>query len=191
MGNIEGRVRKRRHRQNIQLAVLTSLKVAGVLALGMLAPNTLQLLRFLPKDKSIYADRTRRSIENLLKKRLVKISSAGGSSQVELTPKGEAFLARLAIGGGLKKPRRWDKKWRVIIFDIPERRRTTRDQLRLTLVQIGFKKLQDSVWVYPYDCEDVIQLIKTDVFLSREVVYIVAEEVEYSQNLKKFFNLEV
>ena len=39
----------------------------------------------------------------------------------------------------------------MIIFDIPEKRRQDRDLLRDALVDMGYQKLQQSVWVCPYD----------------------------------------
>lgn len=47
--------------------------------------------------------------------------------------------------------RRWDKKWRVVIFDIKETKRSTRDALRLKLRELGFGMLQRSSWITPYD----------------------------------------
>ena len=35
----------------------------------------------------------------------------------------------------------------IVIFDIPERERRKRNQLRRELVYLGFKKLQQSVWI--------------------------------------------
>ena len=57
------------------------------------------------------------------------------------------------------------------------------------LKAIGFLKLQSSVWIYPHDCEDLIQLIKTDFALGREVLYIVAEDVEGDAKLRFHFKL--
>src|SRR3989338_8054702 len=56
----------------------------------------------------------------------------------------------------IRQPKKWDKRWRIIIFDIPENKKLMRDQARNILREAGFQRLQDSVWVYPYDCEDVI-----------------------------------
>ena len=47
------------------------------------------------------------------------------------------------------------QKWRVIIFDIPEKEKM-RLQISYLFKQSGLYRLQDSVWVYPYDCEDII-----------------------------------
>ena len=55
---------------------------------------------------------------------------------------------------------------------------------------IGFYKLQASVWVYPYDCEDLIVLLKKDFLLGKEVAYILAEEIEGEWILKKHFGLK-
>ena len=39
------------------------------------------------------------------------------------------------------------KELNIIIFDIPEEQRRKRDWLRETLIQLGFSKLQQSVWI--------------------------------------------
>lgn len=75
------------------------------------------------------------------------------------------------------------------MFDIKEIRRNDRDLLRDELEGIGFYRFQNSVWIYPYDCEDLIMLIKSDYKLGRNVVYIIAEEVENDKVLRQHFGL--
>lgn len=45
----------------------------------------------------------------------------------------------------------WDGFWRVVVFDIPEKKRVSRDLLRRQLVKLGFGKLQASTYISPYD----------------------------------------
>lgn len=90
----------------------------------------------------------------------------------------------------LLEPERWDRKWRLLIFDIREKRKSCRDKLRLTLVNLGFIRLQNSVWVYPYDCEEYIALLKADFKIGKELLYIIADEVEGDHVLKRYFGLE-
>ncbi len=45
--------------------------------------------------------------------------------------------------------RRWDGRWRLVLFDVPEARRGTRNKLRLYLQDRGFGYLQKSVWITP------------------------------------------
>lgn len=52
---------------------------------------------------------------------------------------------------------KWDGKWRLVIWDIPEKRRLARDLLRFKLKQLGFKMWQQSVWVSKVNCTDVLR----------------------------------
>lgn len=45
----------------------------------------------------------------------------------------------------------WDRKWRIVIFDIPEKQRTLRDGLRNKLKELGFGQWQKSVYITPHD----------------------------------------
>lgn len=45
----------------------------------------------------------------------------------------------------------WDKKWRLVIFDIPEKQRSLRENFRRKLKELGFGMVQKSVWVSPHD----------------------------------------
>ena len=74
-------------------------------------------------------------------------------------------------------------------FDIKESRKKTREQVRHTLTQIGFIKLQNSVWIYPYDCEDLISLLKDDFMLGKDLLYVIVEKLENDYSLRKFFKL--
>mgnify|MGYP001617628735 FL=1 len=89
----------------------------------------------------------------------------------------------------IRKPKRWDRKWRIVIFDIWERRRGVRDRLRNLLQKNGFVKVQNSVWVYPYDCEELFVFLRTNLRLGKGILYIVAEEIEYDEAFRKHFKL--
>jgi hypothetical protein len=56
-------------------------------------------------------------------------------------------------------------------------------------LSLGLVKLQHSVWVYPYECQEIIDLIKGNFDIVREVVYIVAEKIENDKWLKEKFRL--
>ncbi len=46
-----------------------------------------------------------------------------------------------------EKKEKWDGKWRIVIFDIPEANKRVRQVLRETLKVLEFWPLQKSVWV--------------------------------------------
>jgi len=70
-------------------------------------------------------------------------------------------LGRLQALGGrdpeAKWNRVWDRKWRLVIFDIPETRRKARLRLRRFLREQGFGYLQQSVWISPDPLGSAIQ----------------------------------
>lgn len=185
-------MQKRVRKQNIRYAILAGLKVAGIVGLALVAPNTLRLLKYAPGMRAQYTSRISESLKRLEARGLLKIVNEHGIRNVTLTKSGEALLARLSIGNKkIKPPRKWDRRWRVVIFDIPEKRKAARDRLRLLLSSIGFEKLQNSVWVYPFECEDLLTLLKTDAVLGREVIYIVAEDIEGDKRLRVKFQLPI
>ncbi len=73
-----------------------------------------------------------------------------GEIYIRLTPQGNEKLHRdfplLSF-----QTRKWDKKWRITIFDIEEVNRKLRDNLRRKLKELGFGMLQKSVFISPHD----------------------------------------
>lgn len=189
MGEMETESRKRTRNKNLQKIILDVVATAGLLSVAAVAPNALQALAVL---KSF--DKKKRQMEiitNSRKKLVVHgLLEYTPKGFLKLTPRGEAKLRELELREyKIKKPKRWDKKWRLLIFDIREERRPTRDKIRRTLMAIGFARLQDSVWVYPHDCEDTITLLKADYKIGKDVLYIIADTIENDSALKKQFNL--
>ena len=75
------------------------------------------------------------------------------------------------------------------MFDIEESRNVLRNKIRKTLAAIGFLRLQNSVWIYPYPCENLIALLKADFQIGSELLYITADSIEYDIELRKSFDL--
>lgn len=188
MGTQEKILKTRIRRGEIQKAVLQTISAVGILSIALLAPNALQMIKLFDGGKR----KNLRQAINTSRRRLV----ANGLLQykngfLRLTKKGELKLEGLERRDyRLPIPSKWDKKWRVLIFDIPEYRRLVRDKVRLTLSSIGFKRLQQSVWVYPYDCEDLITLIKADFKIGKDMLYLIVDSIENDRELKSFFDLK-
>ncbi len=190
-GELERRVKKRARRENIQKFVLAAVGTVGLLAFAAAAPNAVQALAKLGiidlKRGYRYISRINRARDHLID---VGLLSKNTDGFLRLTSEGERELRRLELHDfKLKKPRRWDKKWRMLIFDIPEYRKPLRDRVRRTLMAIGFVRLQDSVWVYPYPCDDLIALLKADFKIGKELLYLVVEEMEGEKTLLQEFGL--
>ena len=84
---------------------------------------------------------------------------------------------------------KWDNKWRIVFFDIPEKKRRYRDELRLMLKTIGFKKFQQSIWIYPYKVPIFLKEILFEEGIKQYTRLITTNSIEYDKDLRKMFNL--
>ncbi len=75
-------------------------------------------------------------------------------------------------------PHVWDKKWRLVVFDIPEDKRIPRDHLRRYLKMLGFGKVQRSIWISPYNFIKIIRKYTDELKLSKYVFQIAADEFQ-------------
>ncbi len=170
----------------LRKAILSSLATAGILSIAILAPNTLQLLGKRVTKGGRY--NVKSAIRTLSEKGFVHFDTKTG--RVSLTSSGQRYLEmaerRTPISPSAK---RWDKKWRIVIFDIPEARARLRRHLAVTLRNIGLYRLQDSVWVFPHDTEELITLLKVDFRLGKEVIYIIADKIESDGAMRRHFGL--
>lgn len=188
MGILEKESKIRTRNRKLQKIILGTIATAGILSVVAVAPNALQALGMFGVGKK---NGSRFAIENS-RRRLVRhgLLEYEKKGFLRLTSKGEAKLRQLELHEyKIKKPKRWDTKWRVLIFDIREERKALREKIRLTLRAIGFMRLQDSVWVYPYDCEDLITLLKADFKVGKDLLYLIVDKIENDTELKKQFGL--
>jgi len=108
----------------------------------------------------------------------------------QLTAAGKVMADKVAQGDiSIKRPRRWDGRWRIVMFDISEKRAPLRQKIRDIMKRLGFARLQDSVWIHPYDCEEIVALIKQDLRIGLEVRYVIADALEYDKPLREHFEL--
>ena len=89
----------------------------------------------------------------------------------------------------ITKPKRWDKKWRVVIFDIPIKYNRVRDIFRSRLVQMGMYQLQESVYIYPYSCFSEIEFLRELYGVPFTARYLLVEHIENDDFLKYHFEL--
>jgi len=130
-------------------------------------------------------------LERLRRNRLIILSEGDGKFKVELTEKGKRKVKEIQFKNmKIEKPKVWDGKWRVVIFDIPEKyKKRARDALREKLKELDFYPLQKSVWVIPYPCEKEIQFLIELFNISQYVNIILAENISNDLKLRKHFKL--
>lgn len=150
------------HYKEIGKIILLSVAIAGVITLAAISPHgTAVLWKLVSKKLNPHAkEREQRkkfsqALYKLKKSRLLIMKeSPNGTFNVELTEKGKRKAMQLRFDDlTIAKPKNWDGIWRIVIFDIPNKKTNARDALRFKLRDLGFYQLQKSVWVFPYPCD--------------------------------------
>ena len=106
-----------------------------------------------------------------------------------LTEKGKLKALNYQLENIKNKKEKWDGKWRLVAFDIPEKYKRGRDALRRKLKKIGFCELQKSVFVTPFNCREEMGLLVKFFNLEKYVRFGVLESVDNELYLKKNFIL--
>lgn len=134
----------------------------------------------------------RRLLIRAKKNKLLGIVQRGGDDFLEITRRGKKELLKYDIDELIiKKPRVWDGKWRVIIFDIPEKRGEGRRALSRKLKELGLYPLQKSTFVSPYECENEIDFIREFFDVEKFVILLKASTMGRYHDLilKNYFDL--
>ncbi len=89
----------------------------------------------------------------------------------------------------IKEPEHWDKKWRMVLFDVPEKTRWIRDAFRHHLNQLGFYEFQKSVFIHPFDCQNEIDYLIEFYNARKFTRFIIADSLDNELHLKSHFKL--
>ena len=174
---------------------LCTVAVASIPALGITAlavGNIMVVFKKYTKNKNYKNKQFSDGFANLRRQKLIEyVSDRSGVTTVRITSKGESKLRSFAIDLlTISKPKHWDGKWRMVMFDLPVRYNKARHSLRFKLKQLGFVQFQKSVWIYPYPCVDEILFIADYYKVGKYVEVLTVSEINNDLKLKKAFNLK-
>ena len=187
---------KGNRRVPLQTIILGTLYVTGALAAALVAPNAVRLFDYLnpiSRRNSIrFNQRITQALFRLERNGLIHITGEGRRREIHLTTQGEKKIDALYAGAYIiPMPARWDGKWRLVMFDVPEKRKKVRDILRMLLRSAGFIHFQDSAWIQPYPCDELVTLLRSHLGSGKgEIRYLAVSFVDESDYVfRKHFNL--
>jgi hypothetical protein len=172
--------------------------IAGVIVIAAIAPNIVGIIAKSTKRKNarLYFNCDKKKFSQALvylkNRKYINISSADVGTEINLTDKGRRRYGLFVLDKlEIKKPKKWDGKWRFVIFDIPERLKIAREALREKLNNLDFYQLQKSVFVFPYPCEREVNFIR-ELFGVSNLVHLVSADYFQSENeVKKHFGIDL
>lgn len=122
----------------------------------------------------VFNQKTRGTISGILKEEL--IVKGEKDNQYKLTDKGfESLCLEFPFFRYLKS--KWDGKWRIISYEIPEKKREIRDRLRREMQGWGLGPWHRSFWLTPHP---ILPTLKALTSQKEEEKYIQAFEADHT-----------
>lgn len=177
-------------KNEIAKGLMYALAAVGVVTVAVALPGLAAAFAPFMKSRRLNKDQVNRTLRTLEHNRLISITEEAGKTVIKLTKNGREKLLKYKLADmKMTKPGKWDRKWRLVIFDIPEDFKTNRTVFVYKLKELGFLPLQKSVWAWPYECEDEIDFLK-EIYEIRPYVRVArADYLDIQADLIKKFNL--
>lgn len=159
---------------------------------GFLAPQILQLLDkpthklFDKLDERELERKIRNSIRYMQRQGLLAGSYEHG---LIFTKKALKRLNKVDFDSlKINIPEAWDRQWRLVLFDIPEKNRDRRIALTTKIKHLGFQPLQQSIWIHPFACKEEITTVCSKYGVEQWVTYIETNHIDHEEKLVQRFN---
>lgn len=177
--------------------VLSILGKGAMLSAIILAPKSASLFLSFSQDSPDYkqwkhynVSYLRRTLRRLEQQKSVEITKEGNTEVIRLTQEGRQKILKYSLDTiAIDKPKRWDGKWRLVLYDVPRKEDYARDLIREALRAMGFYSIQESVYVYPYPCKDQVTFLREYYVLGRYVQYMLVDTIEDDEVYKTYFDL--
>lgn len=180
--------------QAVMDGLLKFLVAGGVVTTALAAPNAIQIFDrplnklFKNLDKRSQERELRRVIHYMKQRGLINYNPHDYEHGITLTKAGKDYLKRKGDEITIKKPVSWDKKWRLVFFDIPEEKKTKRQAFTNKLRQLDFQTLQYSIWIHPFPCKQIVEVIAETAEVRQFVTYVEVEHIDNDKVLRERFN---
>lgn len=168
--------------------------MGGLISAALAAPNSVQVLG---KPLNILLDelderqqqRELRRILTYMKSRdLIRYEPGNYDHGMTLTKKGKERLKNSDFANlTIRTPEKWDEKWRLVFFDIPEVEKSKRNSLNLKLKQLGYKQLQISIWVHPFPSRAELETVCEVLGVRKYVTYVEIASIDGEELLRNRF----
>lgn len=178
--------------------ILVLIGAGSFLAASILMPGLPMLAKpFLDKKreeanewKKFNTWRLKQVLKRLQNQKLVEVSETGDGHTVKITEKGRRKLLKYNLDDLILTNKKWDKRWRIIIYDVEESKKPLRNVFQKVLRKLEFLQLQKSVYLTPYPCESEIEYLRQIYDIGPEVVILTINGLENEQAYKEYFALK-
>ena len=132
--------------------------------------------------------RLRQVIKRMQSSKLVEVKEEKGVPIIKITHKGKQKLLRYKIDEMVLESN-WDGKWRLVIYDVQTGKRANSEMFRTMLNKLRFLKLQRSVYLTPFKCEDEIEYLRLLFEIGNEVQILKVGSLENETAYRRYFGI--
>lgn len=182
----------KRTRSEVVKEIFYWLLFGGIICVAATSPYFLvNIFKARKKFKKYQKKKVYNAFYQLQKEGCIVIKEKNNQIYISLTKKGKRKADFLQIDDLIiKRPKKWDKKWRIAIFDIAQLKKFYREAFRGKIKELGFMPLQKSVWICPFECKKEINIIKSFFgFTDKEIILITADDIGEDSYLKRIFKI--
>ena len=170
--------------------ILKGLAMGGFIVMCLAMPNLVQVVDLFKPGNSRDRYRVRQAIRGLQKKNMVRIRNRNGHEVMEITTEGKKKVLDYDFDEmKLNVRQKWDGKWRLVMFDIPETRKGSRNIVSSKIKEIGMYPIQKSVFIFPHSCRDEIDFVGEVTGVRKNIIYIEATHIDGDEKAREHFGL--
>ena len=170
--------------------ILRLIQTKKVATLGDLSSNKHLLSVFASSAKATPRRRIIDTAALLARQGYVSVGLLDNEKVFKITEKGKDRLkAHMVSEEGINIPERWDGRWYLITFDIPETKKVVRNQLILTLKRHGFVNYAKGLWLIPYNPSRMVASLRKQLKLKTELKLIIAQSIDFESKYRKHWDI--
>lgn len=125
-----------------------------------------------------------RKIYYLRRQGYIKTFVQNKKRYVELTKKGRVKLKIVSIEKIIiKRPKKWDGKLRVVIFDLPKKFNREREIFREKLKNLFFIRVQKSVYMHPFKCAAEISEVAQRLGIGNYILVMISDVIQSEKRI--------
>lgn len=133
--------------------------------------------------------RLRQIIKRMQRQKYIEIIDIDNMPIVKILEKGKKRLLRYAIEQIKLDETSWNSKWRLIIYDVKSMKRTQSEMFRRALLKLKLLKIQNSVYLTPFRCENEIEYLRQLLGIDDEVQIVTVSGIENEAAYRKYFGI--
>lgn len=133
--------------------------------------------------------RLRQMIKRMQNSKFVEIVKENGVQSIKITEKGKRKLLSYDIEKISLDDTKWDGSWRLIVYDIGTEKKANYEIFRRTITKLRLLKLQKSVYLTPFKCEDQIEYLRQLFEIGDEVIILKVGSLENETAYRKYFGI--